>query len=238
MKCEQHSIEYGKLLINYTVVRRKRKTLEIAVEPDSTVSIAAPFSASLENIEGKVRKRAAWILKQQTYFEQFSPRTPDRRYLSGETYLYLGRHYRLKVVRSALSAVKLFRGYLIVQSALPESCQETKRLLDDWYRTKAQVKFKERLDACLQRFSRPASVVPSGLTIRIMQKRWGSMSKKRRLLLNRRVIQAPVDAIDYVITHELCHILEPSHSAAFYKILAQTMKDWEYRKERLERILA
>ncbi len=64
------------------------------------------------------------------------------------------------------------------------------------------------------------------------------MSQRRRLLLNRRMVQAPVDAIDYVITHELCHILEPSHNPAFYKILAKTMKDWEYRKERLERILA
>jgi hypothetical protein len=238
MRCEQYSIEYGKLLINYTVVRRKRKTLEIAVEPDSTVSIAAPLSASLESIEGKVRKRAAWILKQQRYFEQFSPRTPDRRYLSGETHLYLGRQYRLKVVRSALSSVKLLRGHIIVRSTQPESCEETKRLLDEWYGTKAHLKFNERLDACLQRFSRPASVVPSGLTIRLMRKRWGSMSKRRRLLLNRRMVQAPVDAIDYVITHELCHIFEPSHSAAFYKILGRTMKDWEIRKERLERILA
>jgi hypothetical protein len=238
MRYEQHSIQYGKRSIEYQVIRRGRKTLEIAVEPDATVSVAAPISARLETIESKVRKRAAWILKQQRYFEQFNPRTPERRYLSGETHLYLGRQYRLKVVRSATSTVKLFRGHIIVQSTQPKSCEETKRLLDEWYGAKAHLKFNERLDACLQRFSRPASVVPSGLTIRMMRKRWGSMSKRRRLLLNRRMVQAPVDAIDYVITHELCHILEPSHSAAFYKILGKTMKDWEYRKERLERILA
>ena len=238
MKNEQYSIEYGKLSITFSVVRRKRKTLEIAVEPDSTVSIAAPLSASVESIESKVRKRAAWVLKQQRYFEHFSPRTPDRRYLSGETHLYLGRQYRLKVLRSSVIAVKLFRGQIIVQSTQPDSCEETRRLLEEWYGTKAHLKFNERLDACLQRFSRPASVVPSGLTIRMMRKRWGSMSKRRRLLLNRRMVQAPVDAIDYVITHELCHILEPSHNAAFYKLLGKTMKDWEYRKARLERILA
>ncbi len=238
MRYEKHSIQYGKLAIEFRVIRRGRKTLEIAVEPDATVSIAAPISASLETIESKVRKRAAWILKQQRYFEQFNPRTPERRYLSGETHLYLGRQYRLKVVRSATNAVKLFRGRIIVQSTQPENCEETKRLLDGWYETKAHLKFQERLDACLQRFSRPASVVPTGLTIRMMRKRWGSMSQRRRLLLNRRMVQAPVDAIDYVITHELCHILEPSHNPAFYKILAKTMKDWEYRKERLERILA
>jgi len=238
MKCGEYSIDYGKLVIRFTVVRRKRKTLEIAVEPDSTVSIAAPLSASLESIERKVRKRAAWIQEQQRYFEQFSPRTPDRRYLPGETHLYLGRQYRLKIVKSALSAVKLFRGRIVVQSTQRESSKETKRLLDEWYATKARLKFGERLEACLQRFSRPAFVVPSGVTIRLMRKRWGSMSKRRRLLLNLRMIQAPVDAIDYVITHELCHILEPNHNAAFYRILSKAMNDWEYRKERLERILA
>jgi hypothetical protein len=226
MKYEKYSTNYGKLSIDYQVVRKKRKTLEIAVETNSTVSIVAPLSASLECIEGKVRKRAAWILKQQAYFEQFNPRTPERRYLSGETHLYLGRQYRLKVVKSPLNAVKLLRGHLVVQSSQPTNREETRRLLDEWYGIKAHLKFNERLDECLKRFSRPASVLPTGLTIRMMRKRWGSMSKKRRLLLNRRLVQAPVDAIDYVITHELCHVLEPSHSPHFYRVMGRAMQDW------------
>jgi predicted metal-dependent hydrolase len=238
MKCELHSVQYGKLSIDYTVVRRKRKTLEIAVEPDSTVAVAAPFRASAESVASKVRKRAAWILKQQRYFERFSPRTPERRYVPGETHLYLGRQYRLKVVKSALGSVKLLHGQIVVQSSRPETSEETRRLLDNWYGIRARLKFNERLDACLQRFSHRATVLPSGLTVRSMQKRWGSMSKGRRLLLNRRLVQAPIDTIDYVITHELCHIIEPSHSPKYYKILGRAMHDWEKRKERLEQFLA
>lgn len=238
MKSEQYSIDYGKHSISYTVVRRARKTLEIAVEPDSTVSIAAPISASVESIAAKVRKRAPWILAQQRYFDQFNPRTPARRYVSGETHLYLGRQYRLRVVGSQSASVKVMRGTIEIQSCHPENSEDTKALLDMWYRAKARTKFLERIDACLERFSRPASVTPRGLAIRVMPKRWGSMSRGGRLSLNLRLIQAPANAIDYVITHELCHRIEPSHSPRYFRILKRAMSDWEKRKKRLEQILA
>jgi predicted metal-dependent hydrolase len=238
MKSEHYSVEYGKLLINVSVIRRPRKTLEIAVEPDSTVSIAAPISASIENIKNRVRKRAAWIVAQQRYFEQFNPRTSRRQYVSGETHLYLGRQYRLKIVPSERGTVKLLRGRIVVESSRPHDAAETKKLLDKWYEIRANSKLRERLEACLQCFSRPAAVEPSGLTIRSMKKRWGSMSQRGRLLLNRRLIQAPVYAIDYVITHELCHRVEPSHNPTFYRAMNRVMQDWKKRKECLERILA
>lgn len=238
MKSEQNCIEYGKHRIGYTVVRRERKTLEIAVEPDSSVLIAAPVAANADSIAAKVRKRAPWILAQQRYFEQFKPRTPARRYVSGETHLYLGRQYRLRVVKSQPTSVKLMRGTIEVQSCHPESSEEIKALLERWYRAKARTKFLERLEACLQRFSRPAAVTPKGVAIRVMPKRWGSMSIGGRLSLNLRLIQAPVDTIDYVITHELCHRIEPSHSPAYFRVLKRAMSDWEERKARLEQILA
>ncbi|QOY90178.1 M48 family metallopeptidase [Paludibaculum fermentans] len=238
MKLEQYSIDYGRYSISYTVVRRVRKTLEIAVEPDSTVSIAAPISASAESIAAKVRKRAPWILAQQRYFDQFNPRTPARRYVAGETHLYLGRQYRLRVTSSQDNFVKLMRGIIEIQSCHPDSREETKVMLDKWYRAKARTKFLERIEACLVRFSRPETVTPKSLALRFMPKRWGSMSGSGRLSLNLRLIQAPVYAIDYVITHELCHRIEPSHSPRYFRILKRAMNDWEKRKERLEQILA
>ncbi|MBX9601405.1 MAG: M48 family metallopeptidase [Bryobacteraceae bacterium] len=238
MKSEVYSVEYGKHSIRYTVARGTRKTLEIAVEPDSTVSVAAPISASTESIAAKVRKRAAWILQQQRYFDQFNPRTPARRYLAGETHLYLGRQYRLRVVKAESNSVKLMRGAIEIQSTHPENSEQTKELLDKWYKAKARTKFLERIDACLGRFARPAAVTPQGLTIRVMPKRWGSMSRGGRLSLNLRLIQAPADAVDYVITHELCHRIEPSHSPKYFRVLKRAMSDWEKRKQRLEQILA
>lgn len=238
MRPEQYTIDYGSLSITYTVIRRKRKTLEIGVDPDSSVTIAAPLSASQEAIAAKVYKRASWIIEQQNYFEQFSPRTPEKRYVSGETHLYLGRQYRLKVIEANQNSVKLLRGRIIIQTRHAENSEEVRILLNQWYRAKAREKFLERIEACAQRFSKPSAVTPAGIIIRAMQRRWGSMSHVHRLILNQRLIQAPTYLIDYVITHELCHIIEPHHNTRYFRILERAMHDWEKRKNRLEIILS
>jgi len=238
MSVELHRLMVGSQAIDYVITRRERKTLEIAVEPDASVSVAAPLDASVDAIEIRLRRRAAWIMRQQRYFSQFLPRTPERQFISGETHLYLGRQYRLKVVPHVQSGVKLTRGFIVVQTHRPDNTEVTRELVDAWYRERAHVKFAERTEHNLGRFPDPESFRPRGLIVRQMKQRWGSMSPAWRLLLNRRLIEAPVDAIDYVITHELCHIAEPNHGAAFYELLDRVLPDWQLRKQRLERVMA
>ena len=238
MTDEHGSLLYGEQVIEYQVVRRPRKTLEIAVEPDASVVVAAPLDASVQAIEAKLRKRAAWVTRQQRYFAQYLPRTPERRFVAGETHLYLGRQYRLKVVPHAQECVKLIRGFIVVQTRRPNCTRVARDLVESWYRVRARTKFEERIEACLQLFPEPDTFRPRGLIVRQIRQRWGSMSPTNRLLLNRRLIEAPVDAIDYVITHELCHIAEPHHDAGFFELLERVMPDWEQRKQRLERFMA
>lgn len=238
MTREFHRFHYGAIEIEYEVVRRQRKTLEIAVEPDSSVVVAAPEDARFDEIEAKLRKRAAWVIRQQRYFIQFLPRTPERQYLAGETHLYLGRQYRLKIIHHIQQNVKLIRGHIVVQSHAPQRSELTRELVNAWYRERAHLKFSERIELCLALFPDPEAHRPKGLIVRQIQQRWGSMSPAGRLLLNRRLVQAPIDAIDYVITHELCHISEPHHGAAFFDLLNKIMPDWERRKQRLERVMA
>jgi predicted metal-dependent hydrolase len=238
MKAERHSVQYGEHRIDFAIVRRDRTTLEIAVEPDASVIVAAPEDAPLTAIEEKVRKRAAWILRQKRYFIQFLPRTPDRQYVAGETHLYLGRQYRLKVVPHVQANVKLIRGFIVVQTHRPERTEVTRELVDAWYRQRAQTKFAERLELNLLRFPAPDEFRPKGLIVRQLRQRWGSMSPASRLLLNRRLIEAPLDAIDYVITHELCHIAVPHHGPEFFELLDRVLPDWPIRKHRLEQRMA
>lgn len=238
MSTERGEILYGPDPIVFVVVRRSRKTLEIAVEPDAQVVVAAPPDASMEAIAEKVRKRAAWVLRQQRYFQQFMPRTPDRQYVAGETHLYLGRQYRLKVVHHVQAGVKLQRGFLVVQTHAPRRPEVTREMVEGWYRQRAHVKFRERLEECLKRFPDPEAHRPKGIIVRQIRQRWGSMSPAGRLMLNTRLVQAPVDAIDYVITHELCHVTEPNHGPAFLDFLERVMPDWKKRKERLEQVMA
>ena len=238
MNVEQHEIRYGDHVIGFSVTWRSRRTLEIAVEPDSSVVVAAPLDASIEAIKSKLHRRAAWIRKQQIFFRQYLPRTPERRFLAGETHLYLGRQYRLKIEAHVQEKVKLSRGFIVVQSHRPERTEVARNLVEAWYRERAHIKFRDRIEINLHRFKEPESFRPRGLIIRQLRQRWGSMSPSGRLLLNHRLIEAPVDAIDYVITHELCHIAEPHHGPKFFALVDRVMPDWAKRKERLERIMA
>lgn len=235
---EMRQIQYGAHVIQFRVERRDRRTLEIAVEPDASVVVAAPHAAQDEQIDEKVRKRAGWIMRQQGYFLAFLPRTPQRQFLSGETHLYLGRQYRLRVTRTGTGSVKLVRGFILVDPADLDAEGSVRQMVQRWRRERAHKKFAERLDVCLSRFSQPESFIPRGLIIRQLERRWGSMSAAGRLLLNERLIEAPTACIDYVITHELCHLEEAHHGPAFFDLLSAVMPDWARRKERLERLLS
>jgi predicted metal-dependent hydrolase len=238
MNREHGRVDYGKQSIDFVVLRRKRTTLEIAVEPDATVVVVAPLAASLEAITEKVRKRASWVRRQQQFFLQFVPRTPPRNYVSGETHLYLGRQYRLKVIASEAPGVKLWRGFISVQSEKPKRFDVTRDLMNSWYRNRAYVKFTERLEINLARFPNPEKLRPKGLIVRQLRQRWGSMSPGHRMLLNQRLIQAPLGSIDYVITHELCHVAAPNHGPAFFRLLNRVLPDWQSRKQRLESLMS
>lgn len=237
MTRSSHSLSFGSHAIEFRIRRRDRTTLEIAVEPDASVVVTAPIDAPIDAIEGKVRKRAGWILRQQRYFEQYLPRTPEKRYVAGETHLYLGRQYRLKISADLKDSVKLARGYINLTSVRPNNAEAIRDLVESWFLDRARQKFRERLEASMLRFPEPEDFRPAGLIVRHLEMRWGSMSPARRLMLNRRLIHAPTDTIDYVITHELCHIKEPNHSASFFGLLSRVMPDWEKRKERLEKIM-
>ena len=234
---EQHVLTYGSSYIEFDIIRRDRKTLEIAVYPDSSVQVVAPLRADIDKIYAKVEKRAAWIQKQQSYFQQFAHRKTPRNYISGETHLYLGKQYKLKVIQHIQKRVLLKRGMIIVQSHYASNPKVTQEMLDKWYKHNAQIKFHERLQACLKSFPNTAEFTPNNVLIRDMSSRWGSMTNKGNIVLNKRLIKAPLPCIDYVVTHELCHMRFPRHDKQFYDFLDSIMPDWERRKYKLERSL-
>lgn len=230
------SVTYGNQNIDFKVVFAARKTLEIAVQPDTRVLIKAPLGTPFEEVRKRVVKRAGWIRRQQDYFRQFQPKTPTRRYVGGETHLYLGRHYRLKIGWGECDRVKLIRGYFrvdVTESAGPDT---VRGLLDQWYARKAVEKFTESLDRCWPVFAKNSLDKPR-LQVRRMKKRWGSLSNGGILTVNTDLIRAPRECIDYVVTHELCHLVFHDHSPAFYALLEKTMPDWQRRKQKLELLL-
>ncbi len=237
MSLSRGVIAYGKDNIEFTWFYVDRKTLEIAVHPDQTVVIRAPLGTEIEEIQKRVVRRAAWIMKQRVFFRQFDPRTPARRYVGGETHLYLGKHYRLRIRKGDQDAVKLIKGFFEIRVQGCISSEKVKCLLEGWYKEKAVRKFNESTDRCWPFVEKPSSVKPE-LQVRLMRKRWGSFSANGRLTLNADLIRAPKECIDYVIVHELSHLRYDNHGSEFYKFLDKVMPDWEKRKHRLEVTLA
>lgn len=229
----KHSVVYGRKTIDFSLLYCDRKTMEIAVHPDSTVIVKAPVQSDITVIEKKIIKRARWILKALNYFKQFNPKTPDRCYVNGETHLYLGKQYRLKLSEGPKNTVKLSRGYFHVTCRSVPTPNEAKKLLNQWYLEKAQLQFAESMDRCWEKFSNLGISKPK-LSIKRMKKRWGSLSKKGPVTLNSDLIRAHKECIDYVVTHELCHLKYHDHSPEFYRLLESAIPSWKKIKHKLE----
>jgi predicted metal-dependent hydrolase len=230
------TITYGQESVAFEVNFSPRKTLDIAVHPDQQVIVTAPNNAPLETVDRRVREKVRWILQQQQYFSQFNPRTPPRQYIGGETHLYLGRQYRLKVQLNTSQSVKLIGRYIHIHTPTPQDPEAVQQLLNTWYGDRAQIQFNDRLDQNFQRFATLGFEKPP-LVIRQLSKRWGSLTAAGNLILNRDLIRAPRTCIDYVITHELCHLKHPNHSQQFYDFLEIMLPNWRKFKLQLEQKL-
>ncbi len=227
-----HSLTFGQKLIPFQLTFRPTLRLSITVLPNRQVIVAAPEGQKLEKILALVKKRGAWIAKKRNYFEQFHPLPDEKRFVSGETHLYLGRQYRLKLQNSEARKVKLVGKYFQI-SVEEVNREKVKATLDTWYRKQAEKLFIDKMDRFLK--SQPSlRLKPKKITIRRMTKRWGSCTKGGSILLNIDLIKAPLHCIEYVIAHELCHLRVHDHSPPFYRLLSRLMPDWEKRKSRLD----
>ncbi len=232
----QHSVQYGTTTIDYELTFSERKTLAIHVYPDGSVIVDAPMDSKPEAVEAKIKKRGGWILRQQRQFQTYpTPNPLPRRYVSGESYRYLGRQYRLKVVADEVERVRLSRGYLTVSVGHVSDTGQIEKLVTTWYRHQAKRVFDERLKVCYPRGEVLGISYPP-LSVRQMKSRWGSCTASGGIILNLMLIQVSKDLIDYVVIHELCHLKEHNHSPAFYGLLERVLPDWKERRKRLNQI--
>ena len=228
------STTYGGTVIEYRLTRSPRRSLSISVQPDGVVDVVAPEAADLGEIDERVKRRARWILRQQRRFAEFRPITPPRQFVGGETHRYLGRQYRLKIDAAESDRVLIRSGRLVVESRFPDDRDWTRTLVRRWMRERARRVLRERFEEAAPVMAALGIERPP-LRICPMKKRWGSHTPSGRILLNDVLVAARRECIDYVIVHELCHVVEPHHSPPFFRLLRRFMPDWERRKELLER---
>lgn len=220
----------------FTLHYRERKSLGIKVHPEGRVEVLAPLETKPDVVVEKVRQKVPWILRQIDHFNSYKPATPPRRFVNGETHLYLGRQYKLKIVPDEENIVKAYRGQLWMH-AVNTSPEALKLQLDHWYKQRAAVVFHEMLEEVLPKFNRYKLSRPT-LAIRFMNKRWGSCTPSGKIILNTELIKAPKGSIEYVIIHELSHLVHHNHAREFQNLQSRMLPDWRKWKDRLEYSLA
>jgi len=228
----EHTLEYGRERIPYELTFSERKRLTIHVEPDQSVCVLAPLDTSMEKVVARLQKRAGWISRQRRYFEEFIPPPPPKRFVDGETHRYLGRQYRLRFERGDTRTAKLRGRYFHLITPKKPSATEVENLLEAWYRQRANLLLGKKVADSLQSNYFRGIEFPN-LQIRKMKRRWGSCTKSGGIIFNLNLVKAPLDCIEYVVVHELCHLKVHDHSRRYYDLLTKCMPDWEQKKKRL-----
>jgi predicted metal-dependent hydrolase len=228
---EQSEVQFGRTRISYDIRRSSRRsTVAVTVSPPGVVVLTAPQSTPVERLDRVVHEKARWIVSRLRLVRPGEPTLPTREFVTGETFLYLGRQYRL-MVRSGSPAVRLEHGRFVVTS--PRAVEHDRRaeirdLLLQWYRRHAV----ERVQDLVSRWAPRLGVDSPKVLVREQERRWGSCGAGV-VRFNWRVIQAPMRLVEYVVVHELAHLLHDDHGRAFWAALGQSLPDYEQRREAL-----
>lgn len=213
------------------IIRKDVKHINIKVKPNCDVVLTAPANTKETDIAYVLKKRAEWIDKKIAFYKEHQVQT-TKEYVSGENFCYLGRNYRLKVIESKREGVKLQRGYLQVFVKDTANSEKKKRLVKAWYLVKAEQHFQK----AITKYQPIIKKEIANIRIREMKTRWGSCNPvKSYINLNSKLIKKPTECIEYVIFHELAHLVHADHSPQFYNYLNLFMPDWKRRKSRLNR---
>jgi predicted metal-dependent hydrolase len=200
--------------LDYTIVRSpRRRKLTITVERDRSVVVHAPESTSEEKIHQVVEAKRQWIYDKMHHPQKYRdlPHPPGKELVNGESALYLGRHYRIEVVKTGLSEIR-FNQRFYIPAAHVGKRQE---VLREWYIHRAEAKIIPRV----KHHARELGVTYSKVKIVDNLYRWGSCTMNNNVNFNWRLIKAHMFVIDYAIVHELAHLIEANHTPRFWNII-------------------
>ncbi len=229
---DKMNIKYGTQTIEFTVEYRNRKTYEIGIKPPDTIKVKVPKHATEDQIKKIVMSKAKWIIKKLLYFKEIDYRKPVKEYINGESFLYCGTDYLLQIIDDSSvkkPITKIEQEKFIVYTNTRDQ-EKIKTSMKEWYKNKTFEKVVERIEY----FQRYFNVKPNTIKAKEQKKRWASCSSKRNLMFNWRCIMAPVWVLDYIVVHEMCHMVHMNHSKDFWCLVEKIIPDYKKRKEWLK----
>ena len=212
---------------------KKRQTTDITIERDGSVTVRSPWHLTPEQIDAVVESKRLWIYRNLAQWQELNASKVVREWVNGETFLYLGRAYRLALVAEQSSSLRLKAGrfYLDRRIIEEEGKAGAQKAFKAYFTAKGQQKFSDRVDY----FAPKVGVRVTGIKIKDLGYRWGSCGRKGVLNFHWACMMAPLKVIDYVVVHELCHLHHRNHSDAFWNEVDKVMPDYAERKEWLRK---
>jgi predicted metal-dependent hydrolase len=226
-------IQFGNQTIPYTLTRsHRRKTLSISVDLNG-VSVISPSEVAVEKIESTLHRKAVWIIKQLSDFSEMQTNIQERSFLSGEKLPYLGRQYRLKVIKTETCepSFRFYQGRFLAELPIAISEEEHRGRLYPLYVNWVKQRGNEFAYDRIKRFTLKLQQEPKKVIIKKQEQRWGSCTPAGNVLFNWRIFLAPTSIIDYVLAHELVHLKHLNHSKEYWETVRMLIPDYEQRKE-------
>jgi len=220
--------------IKYSLVRSSRKTIGIVIHPDGSVVVRAPRCATNDQIEKVVSKRMDWILKHQRNFKELGPAYSEREFVDGEKHLLLGAEYTLRIKLAPHNRVVQNDQFIDIEC---KNYDYAEPLMKQWYLRKANEIIPDIIKPIVDQFREAYNKTPVKITLKNMKSRWGSCSSKGNISINTKLVKSPQHCIEFVIAHELCHLIQMNHSKSYYLLLSEFMPDWNERKKQLEHFM-
>ena len=208
--------------------RKKSASIQLI---DGQVRVRAPRTLSDKRINDLIKKRSPWIKEKLEAYSN-RPRVVEKKYIDGEIFTYLGKKYPLTIIKSNETTVKLQNGCFEVSLSNTKLNKnlKVKNLLSDWYRLHALKYLQMRTD----KIGNTIGVFPSSVSVKNYKSRWGSCSKNGAIDYNWKIIQAPKKVINYIIVHELCHLIEHNHSPRYWNHVEKFEPNWKERRNWLK----
>jgi len=233
------TVNYGEKQVTFELIRKDVKHINLTVQPDLTIFVSANENVAIEEVKAFVQSKGRWIVSKLNYFKRHAPyKKLPREYVTGETFRYLGRQYKLNVMEAEKNFVRYFRGTIEMYVQDVENFRGKQRLMEDWYEQRRKVVFHGSLNRMYE-VVRVYDIDFPQLETRQMSRRWGSyLPKLNKVILNKDLIIAPRYCIDYVVLHELLHFKYPDHDFSFFNQLQLLMPDWKERKRILDEEVA
>ena len=211
--------------ISFNIKKSKRKTLSIYIERDGTVTVIAPENSTDKEIEEVIKKKEYQIYKSLAEWELTNSTKIEREFVNGQSYLYLGRNYRLEIVKEEQKKPLILKnGYFLLRK---KDESKAKKIFIEFYKEKGLQKIVERVE----RYQKRINVNPKQIRIMELKNRWASCSEKGNLNFHWKCIMAPLDVLNYIVVHELAHLIHKNHIKAFWNEIDKMIPDYQKHME-------